>query len=154
MHGSKEFRLRMLDCIHEGDPNALKHVDDAEQKKDMSEAAAEAVMLRCLSYFGLRRGELPRMAKSAPEKRLIAGLPRYTFPVFAVWIAQELLMGHYTSVSKAVRFYDQVEGAGQRRRRIFQGFQPDFFGNKEGFSNLRLTPFSGQTKHGSIIQNL
>jgi hypothetical protein len=111
VHGSKEFRLRMLDCINEGDPNALKHVDDAEQKKDLSEAVAEAVVLRCLSYFGLRREELPRMAKSAPEKRLIAGLLRYTFPVSAVWIAQELSMGHYTSVSKGVRFYDQAEGA-------------------------------------------
>jgi len=111
VHGSKEFRLRMLDCIQESDPNALKHVDDAEQKKDLGEAAAEAVMLRCLSYFGLRREELPRMTKSAPEKRLMAGLLRYTFPVSAVWIAQELSMGHYTSVSKAVRFYDQAEGA-------------------------------------------
>lgn len=110
IHGCKTFRNRMLDCINEGDPNALKHVDDAEQRKDLSAAAANAVVLRCLVYFGLRCEELPRLAKSAPEKLLMAGLLRYTFPVSAAWIAHELSMGHYTSVSKAVKFYDKAEG--------------------------------------------
>jgi len=109
VHGCKEFRARMLDCINESDPNALKHVDDAEQKRDLSENSADAVLLRCLNYFGLSCAELPRMAKSAPEKQLMAGLLRYTFPVSAAWIAQKLSMGHYTSVSNAVRFYDKAE---------------------------------------------
>lgn len=122
VHGSREFRLRMLDCINEGDPNALKRVDDAEQKKDLSEAAAEAVVSRCLSYFGLRREELPRMAKSAPEKRLMAGLLRHAFPVSAAWIARELSMGHYTSVSKAVSFYDQAEGAWAEKKAAISRF--------------------------------
>lgn len=105
-HGSRDFRDRMLECIKEGDPDALKHVDDAEQKRDLSETAAEAVLLKCLKHFGMRRDELSQVAKSAPEKMLIAGLLRYDYPVSAAWIAEVLSMGHYTTVSRAVRFFD------------------------------------------------
>jgi REP element-mobilizing transposase RayT len=106
MHGSRVFRDRMLECIKDGNPNALRHVDEAEQKRDLSEAAAEAVLLKCLNHFGMRRDELPRVAKSAPEKMLMAGLPRYYYPVSAAWIAEALCMGHYTTVTRAVRFFD------------------------------------------------
>jgi hypothetical protein len=98
----------MLDCVNESDPNALAHVDDAGQKKDLS--AAEAVVLRCLSYFGLPRDELCQVAKSAPEKMLMAGFLRHQLPVSAAWIAETLCMGHYAIVSKAVKFYDDAEG--------------------------------------------
>jgi REP element-mobilizing transposase RayT len=106
MHGSRVFRDRMLECIKDGDPNALRHVDEAEQKRDLSEAAAEVVLLKCLNHFGMRRDELPRVAKSAPEKMLMAGLLRYYYPVSAAWIAEALCMGHYTTVTRAVRFFD------------------------------------------------
>ena len=116
VHGSKVFRDRMLDCIKESDPDALTHVDDAEQKRDLSEAAAEVVLLKCLTYFGIQREELSRIAKSAPEKMLIAGLLRYYFPVSAAWIAEVLSMGHYTTVSKAMRFYDEAEGKWAKKK--------------------------------------
>jgi len=117
VHGSKEFRGRMLDCINELDPDALKHVDDAQQKRDLSAAAAEAVVLKCLTYFGMRREALCRVAKSAPEKMLVAGLLRYKFPVSAAWIAETLCMGHYTIVSKAVKFYDEAQGGWAEKKR-------------------------------------
>jgi REP element-mobilizing transposase RayT len=105
MHGSRVFRDRMLECIKDGNPNALRHVDEAEQKRDLSEAAAEAVLLKCLNHFGMRRDKLSRVAKSAPEKMLTAGLLRYYYPVSAAWIAEALCMGHYTTVTRAVRFF-------------------------------------------------
>jgi hypothetical protein len=37
---------------------------------------------------------------------LIAGLLRYRFPVSASWVAEHLYMGHYTTVSRAMRFFD------------------------------------------------
>ena len=40
----------------------------------------------------------------------MVGLLRYTFLVSDAWIAHELSMGHYTSVSKVVKFYDKAEG--------------------------------------------
>ena len=79
--------------------------------------AAEAVVLKCLTYFGMRREALCRMAKSAPEKMLMAGLLRYKFPVSASWIAQTLCMGHYTIVSKAVKFYDEAQGEWAEKKR-------------------------------------
>jgi REP element-mobilizing transposase RayT len=116
MHGSRVFRDRMLECIKENDPDALSHVDDAEQKRDLSEMAAEAVLLECLEYFGMRRDELPRVAKSAPEKMLMAGLLRYYYPVSAAWIAGILFMGHYTTVSRAVRFFDDPGADWEREK--------------------------------------
>ena len=116
VHGSKEFRERMLDCIAVGNPDALKHVDDAEQKKDLGEAAAEVVLLKCVSHFGIQREELPRIAKSAPDKLLIAGLLRYNFPVSAAWVAGVLVMGHYTTVSRAMKFYDKAEGEWAKKK--------------------------------------
>ena len=100
------FSDRMLECIHDGDPNALRHVDDAEQKRDLSEAAAEVVLLKSLNRFGMRRDKLSRVAKSAPGKMLTAGLLRYYYPVSAAWIAEALSMGHYTTVTRAVRLFD------------------------------------------------
>jgi hypothetical protein len=41
---------------------------------------------------------------------LIAGLLRYHFPVSASWISQALSMGHYTTVSRAMRFFDKPDG--------------------------------------------
>lgn len=116
VHGRREFRDRMLHCITEGDSDALNRVDDAEQRRDLSEAAAEAVLLKCLSHFGIQRKELPRIAKSAPEKMLIAGLLRYNFPVSAAWVADVLSMGHYTTVSRAMKFYDKAEGEWAKRK--------------------------------------
>ena len=52
----------------------------------------------------------------------MAGLLRYTFPVSAVWIAQELSMGHYTSVSKAVGFYDKAEDTWAEKKAAISRF--------------------------------
>ncbi|MCF7849809.1 MAG: transposase, partial [Kiritimatiellales bacterium] len=110
VHGSNVFRARMTACLEDQGKSHLKSLVDAEQKRDISEASAEAVVLKCLDYFGIQLGELPRMAKSAPEKMLIAGLLRYHYPVRAEWVSEQLVMGHFTTVSRAMRFYDQVEG--------------------------------------------
>ena len=106
-----------LKALRELQKRLAKHVDDAQQKMDLSAVAAEAVVLKCLTYFGMRREALCRMAKSAPEKMLMAGLLRYKFPVSASWIAQTLCMGHYTIVSKAVKFYDEAQGEWAEKKR-------------------------------------
>ena len=121
VHGSKVFRERMLECIQESDPSALRHVDDADQKRDLGEAAARAMLDRCLEYFKLVPDELHRLPKSDPRKMLIAGLLRYHFPVSASWISQALSMGHYTTVSRAMRFFDKPDGEWRRdKKRILK----------------------------------
>ena len=110
MHGGAEFRKRMTDCLEEQGKGQLKSLVDAEQKRDVSESAASAVLRKCLDYFGIIPQELSRLPKSAPEKMLIAGLLRYHYSVSAEWVGRQLSMGHFTTVSRAMRFYDEAEG--------------------------------------------
>jgi len=111
MHGSAEFRKRMTNCLEEQGKGQLTSLVDAEQKRDLGEASASAVFQKCLDYFGMTPDDLRRLPKSAPVKMLIAGLLRYHYPVSADWVGRKLSMGHFTTVSRAMRFYDEVEGA-------------------------------------------
>ncbi len=47
----------------------------------------------------------------------IAGLLRYHFPVSVAWMSDQLVMGHFTTVSRAMRFYDHAEGKWKRKKR-------------------------------------
>ena len=106
IHGSHTFRERMLECIKENDPDALKHAHDAEQRKALGEADALEFLSGCLTLLGLSGADLLRMKKADPHKLLIAGFIRYRYPVSAGWVAEILHMGHYTTVSRAMHFYD------------------------------------------------
>jgi REP element-mobilizing transposase RayT len=105
VHGSAEFRERMLGCLRESGKD-LSHLVDRDQKRDLSENAAYAVLLQCLDYFCLQESELKTLKKSDPRKMLIAGLLRYHFPVSASWVSEQLSMGHFTTVSRAMKFFD------------------------------------------------
>jgi hypothetical protein len=110
MHGSRTFRDRMTTCLEEQGKSHLKSLVDAEQKRDISEAEAQSVLMKCLAHFGIDPKDLGSMAKSAPEKMLIAGFLRYHFPVRAEWLSEKLVMGHFTTVSRAMKFYDEATG--------------------------------------------
>ena len=110
MHGSAEFRKRMTDCLEDQGKTQLKSVVDAEQKRDLSEASANVVLQKCLMFFGVKPDELRRLPKSDPAKMLIAGLLRYHYPVSTEWVSKQLMMGHFTTVSRAMRFYDEAQG--------------------------------------------
>jgi REP element-mobilizing transposase RayT len=110
MHGSQEFRERMIACLEEQGKVHLKSLVDAEQKRDLNETAAQTVLQRCLKHFDIKREDLQRMPKSDPVKMLIAGLLRYHYPVSAQWVSDQLNMGHFTTVSRAMRFYDGAKG--------------------------------------------
>jgi len=74
-----------------------------------------------LDYFKLVPDELHRLPKSDPRKMLMAGFLRYHFPVSASWIGQALSMGHYTTVSRAMRFFDKPDGEWrQDKKRILK----------------------------------
>lgn len=110
LHGSAEFRTRMTECLEEQGKGQLKSLVDAEQKRDVGEASASVVLRKCLDHFGILPEALSRLPKSAPEKMLIAGLLRYHYSVSAEWASKQLSMGHFTTVSRAMRFYDEAEG--------------------------------------------
>ena len=68
-------------------------------------------------FLELKRFDLPRLAKSDPRKFLIAGLLRYHYPVKVQWVSDQLVMGHFTTVSRAMRFYDEAEGKWAREKK-------------------------------------
>ncbi len=106
VHGSKVFRDRLRESLLEQG----KIPEELEQKRDLSEAAAGEVLNQCLAYFKLDYSDLLHLAKSDPRKFLMAGLLRYHYPVRAQWLSEQLVMGHFTTVSRAMRFYDEAEG--------------------------------------------
>ena len=106
VHGSKEFRERLGESLLEQGKNP----EELEQKRELSEAAANKVLGECLSHFGLEFSDLSKLAKSDPRKFLIAGLLRYHYPVRARWVSEKLVMGHFTTVSRAMKFYGRAEG--------------------------------------------
>ena len=114
VHGSKEFRGKMRDSLLEQG----RQPEEREQKRELSEAAASAVLNKCLAHFKLRPADLSRLPKSDPRKFLVAGLLRYHYPVRAQWVSHQLVMGHFTTVSKAMKFYDEAGGvwAGEKDR--------------------------------------
>ena len=121
MHGSAEFRKRMTACLEDQGKTHLKSLVDAEQKRDLGEASAQAVLQKCLKYFGIERDALHTLPKSAPEKMLIAGFLRYHYPVSVEWVSCQLVMGHFTTVSRAIRFYDEAEGKwAKEKKRILK----------------------------------
>jgi hypothetical protein len=63
-----------------------------------------------LAHFKLDPSDLPQLAKSDFRKFLIAGLLRYHYPVRVQWVSDKLVMGHFTTVSRAMKFYDEPEG--------------------------------------------
>ena len=106
VHGSKVFRDRLRDGLLEQG----KRPEELEQKRDLGEAAATEVLNRCLDYFGVSHADLDQLAKSDPRKLLIAGLLRYHYPLKVQWVSDQLVMGHFTTVSRAMKFYDGAAG--------------------------------------------
>lgn len=112
IHGGEAFREKMIACLEE-EGNLS---EEQEQKRDLGEAAAKGVLRQCLRYFGLKESELSQIAKSDPRKLLIAGLLRYHYPVKTRWVADQLQMGHFTTVSRAMRIYDDAEGKWKKEK--------------------------------------
>ena len=127
VHGSKEFRLKMEQCLTENVSGPLKKLTDGEQKRDLSELAAERVLDECLKHYKFLEKDLKQLAKSDPRKMLIAGLLRYHFPVSTQWVSDRLHMGHFTTISRAMKFYDDPEGKWrQAKNRILKFIDPKF----------------------------
>jgi hypothetical protein len=113
LHGDKEFRKSVFEDLRRID---IASFLDKSQKKDMSEIAAEAVMLKCLKIFGINEEELMELPKSDERKQLITGLLRYNYPVKVEWVSNRLCMGHFTTVSKAMHFCDNAEGQNLKQK--------------------------------------
>ena len=116
VHGSTEFRDYMIEKLNESDTILPGNLTDIDQKRDLSESAACVVINKCLRYFGLTHQDLTDISKSDPRKMLIAGLIRYHYPVSVRWVSEILGMGHFTTVSRAMHFYDGAEDTWKKKK--------------------------------------
>ena len=58
VHGESEFRARMLDHLRKDSVESPKTVYDAQQKRDLTEAAIEKLIRRGLNILGVRNKDL------------------------------------------------------------------------------------------------
>ncbi len=117
VHGSTEFRDDMIERLDRSGKKSFENLTDIYQKRDLGESAASLVIDKCLQYFGLSENDLLTLSKSDPRKMMIAGLIRYHYPVSVFWVSSKLSMGHFTTVSHAMHFYDKAEGAWDKKKR-------------------------------------
>jgi REP element-mobilizing transposase RayT len=122
VHGSAEFRDDMIERLNKSGKKSFKNLTDVYQKRDLGESAASLVIEKCLQYFGLSENDLPTLSKSDPRKMMIAGLIRYHYPVSVLWVSNKLAMGHFTTVSRAMHFYDRTEGAWEKKKQCILKF--------------------------------
>ena len=66
------------------------------------ESAAVELLDEGLAALGIRRADLPRLPKGAPEKTVLAWWLRGRTTVSLRWVGQKLAMGQYTRVTQAV----------------------------------------------------
>ena len=116
VHGSSEFRDDMIERLDKSGKATFKSLTDVSQKRDLGESAASVVVEKCLIYFGLSEKDLPTLPKSDSRKMMIAGLIRYHYPVSVTWVSEKLMMGHFTTVSKAMHFYNGAEGTWKKKK--------------------------------------
>ena len=121
VHGDKEFRKGLIEELRKRGAD-MSSLLDKSQKEDMAEDAAEAIILCCLKYFGIKKAELTKLPKSDKRKQLIAGLLRYNYPVRVQWVSDKLCMGHFTTVSRAMRFYDNAVGKYLKQKKMILRF--------------------------------
>lgn len=83
---------------------------------------ATRLMAKALHVLGLKEGDLGEMKKSAADKQVIAWLLRKNTTVSLEWIARQLAMGHYSSVTAAVRMVSTRQtGELKRKRKKLEG---------------------------------
>jgi len=116
VHGSTEFRDDMIEQLRKSDTASIRVLTDIDQKRDLGESAACAVIEKCLQYFGLSENVLPTLSKSDPRKMIIAGLLRYHYPVSVTWVSEKLKMGHVSTISRAMHYYYEAKDDWKKKK--------------------------------------
>ena len=85
--------------------------------------------------LGIGSDELPRMARTAPEKVALAWWLRQRTTVSLRWVSERLGMGHSTRVTQAVNRTNRKPGRKLRRvREILLASEPDCQNANENMS--------------------
>jgi putative transposase len=99
--GDGDFRQKMLDKVEEATRAVKRESVSGSAIKEHNENEADKLFAEGISRLGIGHADLAKMAKSAVEKKALAGwLAKHTMASGA-WIASRLEMGHISSVTQA-----------------------------------------------------
>jgi putative transposase len=104
VHGRAEFREAMIKLLAEGTGRQVP-APEADQRRDISQRAAQQALTEGLSALNLSRPSLTDLKKQDERKLLLAGWLRAHFEVSAAWCAEQLYMGHVSTITKGWHFY-------------------------------------------------
>jgi putative transposase len=102
--GDGDFKQKMLDKVEVILSKNKRESNSGSIQRDHSEGEACRMMFEALKRFGMNSDSLPKMSKSAEEKRAIAALLSSKTLASTEWIAEQLHMGHRSSVSQAKKW--------------------------------------------------
>ena len=102
--GDGDFKQKMLDKVESVITKNKRESNSGSIQRDHSEEEARKMIVEALERFGMDVTYLPKMNKSAIEKRAIAAQLSINTLASTEWIAEQLHMGHRSSVSQAKKW--------------------------------------------------
>lgn len=105
--GSSEFRDELLDRLGGALKGAKRSSLAGEEMRRHDEAEAERLLQRGLDCLGISVSDLLARPKGANEKAILAWYLRKHTTVSRAWIAERLVMGDESRITKAVRLVDR-----------------------------------------------
>jgi len=95
--GRESFLEKLEKCLDGAVEGRRRESHSGQAKAAHDEAAAH----QALRALGLNQSDLAHLAKSAPEKMVLARRMRHRTTVGLCWVSERLRMGHFTRVSQA-----------------------------------------------------
>jgi REP element-mobilizing transposase RayT len=109
-HGGEEFKERMIVRLEEDRAEVLRQDNIGRQRRDHGERGAELTLREGLVFLDVEESALADLRKSDPRKMFLAGILKAHFAVSNEWISQHLVMGHRTTVTRAMRLMHEAKG--------------------------------------------
>jgi REP element-mobilizing transposase RayT len=116
--GSPEFRDELLDRLDDVLKGVKRKSLDGEEMRSHDEVEARRLLRKALEVLGIRESDLPDMQKGAPEKAVLAWYLRKNTTVGRAWIAERLIMGDESRITKLVRAVENDQRCRELIRRI------------------------------------
>ena len=83
-------------------PSLLSALSGLKDGIRLNERAAERLLIKSMKALGLKMADLKVLPLGCPEKVVLAWWLRKHMTVSLRWVADRLIMGHYTRVTQAV----------------------------------------------------
>ena len=116
VHGCADFRTAMLKLLKEGGQTVSEASD---QQRDIAQSAADKALDAGLESLNLDRDDLLSLKKGDERKLLLCGWLRNHFPVSTKWCCDTLCMGHTSTATRALHFYENPpRGWGKAKARL------------------------------------